>query len=382
MDSHPDRSDDCPDREARERACRLVEAALDSPDGAAPLKHWLLATADRGETAADIAGVADAVRRRMTKLPRRQPTGTVPGTPESPRAPAELLADTCGTGGDGSGTFNISTAAGLVAAACGLRVAKHGNRAVSSRTGSADVLEELGVAVDIPPERVAACLERTGFGFCLAPRYHPALAAVAALRRSLGRPSVFNLVGPLCNPAGVGVQVIGVGRASAQEAMAEAARCLGLGRTLVVSGAFPGPSRGTASIDEVSLFGPTRVIAVEGARVERALWRPEDFGLQTIDGRQAGRLLVAGPGESAAMIVGILAGERGPHRDVVVLNAAAVLWAGRFADTLPSCRERAEQAIDSGDAARLLATVAAITSANSREALPPAQGSPAARGGR
>jgi anthranilate phosphoribosyltransferase len=352
VDSQPDSAGDSLENTARDRARRLVEAALDSQDALADLGKWLVETADRQETAADIAGVADALLRRSIPLPSREP----------PRAPSRsCLADTCGTGGDGSGTFNISTAAGLVAAACGLRVAKHGNRAVSSRTGSADVLEQLGVRVDIPPQQVAECLDRTGFCFCLAPRHHPAMAAVSALRRSLGRPTVFNLVGPLCNPAGVDVQVIGVGRASVREAMAEAARALGLGRVLIVSGAFPGPAGASASLDEVSLFGETQVIDVEGPRLERLTWTPEDFGLATLATGQEERLLVDGPGASAAMIRSVLAGDRGPARDVVVLNAAAVLWAGRVAVTLPAARARAEQALDSGDAARLLAAVVAAT---------------------
>lgn len=163
--------------------------------------RWLIACADAGETTAEIAGVAAALRARMVRVPHTR----------------AVLADTCGTGGDGSGSFNISTAAAIVVAGAGLPVAKHGNRAVSSRTGSADVLEKLGVRIDGPAERAAECLADVGFCFCLAPTHHPAMARVGPLRRSLGRPTVFNLVGPLCNPAGASVQVIGVGRAAVRQ---------------------------------------------------------------------------------------------------------------------------------------------------------------------
>lgn len=341
------------DQDGRRRARRLVESALDSSDALAELGQWLTETADRGETAADIAGVADALRSRMIGLPGREGSFFHQGPP---------LADTCGTGGDGTGTFNISTVAGLVAAASGLRVAKHGNRAVSSRTGSADALEALGVGVNVSPEHAAECLKRTGFCFCLAPRYHPAMAAVASLRRSLGRPTVFNLVGPLCNPAAVDVQVIGVGRASVRTAMAQAARSLGIGRVLIVSGSFPGRD-GAATLDEVSLFGQSDVIDVDGERCQEMQWNPEDFGLVRLEAAQAEHLVVNNAAESAAMIRRVLAGEHGPQRDVVVVNAAAVLWAARISESLRHCRERAEKAIDSGDAARLLAAVAACTAA-------------------
>ncbi len=306
--------------------------------------RWLVTLADAGETAAEIAGVAAALRERMLPLDAAMPAGT-------------LVADTCGTGGDGSGTFNISTAAAIVVAAAGQPVAKHGNRAVSSRTGSADVLIELGVKTDAAPAVVARCLRELGLCFCLAPAHHPAMAKVGPLRKSLGRPTVFNLVGPLCNPAGASVQVIGVGRPAAREPIAEAARLLGARRTLVVSGFLTGRDGGLAPepFDEVSLFGPTEVIDVADDGVRRFRWTPEDFGLATQSPERLADLEVAGPAESAAAIRGVLAAEPGPRRDVVSLNAGAVLLAaGRAADPAAACR-LAEQAIDSGAAARLLA---------------------------
>jgi anthranilate phosphoribosyltransferase len=323
--------------------CSLVDGVLAGDIDLDAFGRWLVALADAGETATEIAGVSAALRGRMLALNHGVPAGTV-------------VADTCGTGGDGSGSFNISTAAAIVVAAAGQPVAKHGNRAVSSRTGSADVLAALGVGTDAPIETAARCLRDLGLCFCFAPAHHPAMARVGTLRRSLGRPTVFNLVGPLCNPAGASVQVIGVGRPAASEAMAEAARLLGARRTLVVSG-YLSDTHGEVPqkpFDEVSLFGPTDVIDVSPDRIERYRWNPEDFGFSTLALRCLADLEVAGPAESAAAIRGVLAGHRGPRRDVVVMNAAAVLFAAGRADTPTAARDRAERALDTGAAAALL----------------------------
>ncbi len=329
----------------------LVEGVLAGSVELDAFGRWLVALADAGETAGEIAGVAAGLRGRMLPIDRT-------------RLPAEaIVADTCGTGGDASGSFNISTAAALVVAAAGQLVAKHGNRAVSSRTGSADVLAALGVRIDAPPEVAADCLADLGICFCLAPAHHPAMARVGPLRKSLGRPTVFNLVGPLCNPARADVQVIGVGRAAAREPLAEAARLLGARRTLVVSGFFA-RSDGTLDpkpFDEVSLFGPTEVIDVTPAGARRYRWTPEDFGLAMQPSERLAELVVDGPEASAAAIRGVLAGEDGPRRDVVVLNAAAVLHAAGKAASLSAARSRAEQAIDSGAAAALLGRFAAAS---------------------
>jgi len=320
---------------------RLVAGVLAGAVDLDAFGSWLVALADVGETAAEIAGVAAALRGRMLPLPA---------------APPRPIADTCGTGGDGSGSFNVSTAAALVVAAAGLPVAKHGNRAVSSRTGSADALERLGVRIDAPPQVMAACLRELGICFCLAPAHHPAMARVGPLRRSLGRPTVFNLVGPLCNPAGADVQVIGVGRAAAREPLAEAARLLGTGRALVVSGHLGAEGR---VFDEVSLFGPTDVIDVSAGGASRFRWTPEDFGLDTRPVTDLAALEVDGPEASATAIRGVLAGEAGPRRDVVALNAAAVLWAAGHAADPTSALALAARAIDSGAAAARLAAFAA-----------------------
>ena len=322
---------------------RLVDGVLAGAVDLDAFGRWLVALADAGESAAEIAGVAAALRGRMLRLPAAVPGGT-------------LVADTCGTGGDGSGSFNVSTAAALVVAAAGQPVAKHGNRAVSSRTGSADVLERLGVRIDAPPHVSADCLRDLGICFCLAPSHHPAMARVGPLRRTLGRPTVFNLVGPLCNPAGAGVQVIGTGRAAAREPLATAARMLGIGRAVVVTGHVGAAAR---AFDEVSLFGPTDVIDVSPAGATAGRWTPEDFGLATLPEDRLADLEVDGPDSSAAAIRGVLAGERGPRRDVVVLNAAAVLRVAGKASDPAGARDLAERAIDSGAAAGLLAAFAA-----------------------
>jgi anthranilate phosphoribosyltransferase len=328
----------------RDETRRLVDGVLAGSVDLDAFGRWLLALADLGESADEIAGVAAALRGRMLPVATRH----------------AVVADTCGTGGDGSGSFNISTAAAIVAAAAGLVVAKHGNRAVTSRTGSADVLEALGVAVGLAPDAAGRLLDEVGFCFCLAPVHHPAMARVGPLRRSLGRPTVFNLVGPLCNPAGAGVQVIGVGRPAAREPVARAAALLGARRTIVVSGHVGGDA---AAFDEVSLFGPTDVIDVASDTLTRSTWQPEDFGIATQPATRLSELAVAGPAESAAAIRGVLAGDRGPRRDVVVLNAAAVLWAAGMAAGLPEARSRAEAAIDSGAAAAKLAAVAGFAPA-------------------
>ena len=325
----------------------LVDAVLAGTVDLDAFGRWLVGLADVGESAGEIAGVAAALRNRML------PVGNA----------AAAVADTCGTGGDGSGSFNISTAAGIVVAAAGQPVAKHGNRAVSSRTGSADVLEQLGVKVDASPAMSSRCLATLGLCFCLAPVHHPAMARVGPLRRSLGRPTVFNLVGPLCNPAGATVQVIGVGRPAAREPMAEAARLLGAARALVVSGHVGHDDTGGSSkaFDEVSLFGPTDVIDVTPTGTVRSRWKPEDFGLVTAPAAALAELEVAGPEESAAAIRDVLGGCKGPRRDVVVLNAAAVLWAAGRAPDKPAARDLAEHAIDSGAAATLLERFAELS---------------------
>ncbi len=288
---------------------------------------WLLALREKGETAAEVAGAAQAMREAMIKLPANR----------------KGLIDTCGTGGDGSGAFNISTAAAIVAAAAGASVAKHGNRSISSKSGSADVLSILGVKIDCSVETASRCLDELGICFCFAPNFHPAIKHVGPIRKELGVPTVFNLLGPLANPAGVQRQVLGVGKAKFRPLIAEAMRILGAERVAVV--------HGDDGIDEVSLSAPTSVTLVEGVQVTELKWRPEDFGISTSD-RAA--LMVDGPEQSAERILSVLDGESGPCRDVVLLNAAAALWVDGKSANLKACASWAAEAIDSGAATKLL----------------------------
>ena len=322
----------------RETITDLLDAVLDDHMPLADFEDWLAGSASRLPTAEEIIGVVDALRRRMVPLHASVP------------AP---IVDTCGTGGDGSGTFNISTATAIVVAAAGLPVVKHGNRAVSSKTGSADVLAHFGFCLYIPVHRVADCLARVGICFCYAPAHHPAMAKVGAVRRRIGKPTVFNLVGPLCNPANVTVHVIGVGRPGTESAVAEAARLAGLQRAVIVSS--------EDGVDEVGLFAPTHVIDVSVDERKEMVWTPEDFGLKTASESKREALLVADAAESAACIQRVLAGEVSPARDVVLLNAAAVIWAAGHAAGLPEARMLAEQAIDSKKAVQTLDSLVRIS---------------------
>jgi anthranilate phosphoribosyltransferase len=288
----------------------------------------LMALRAKGETAAELAGAALALRRHMTPI----------------RSTRQGLVDTCGTGGDGSGTFNISTAAALVVAAAGVPVAKHGNRAVTSRTGSADALAALGVNVQAGVEQVEACLDELGICFCFAPLLHPAMKRVAEVRKQLGVPTIFNLVGPLSNPAAAPFQVVGVGRAELRPLVAEALRLLGTQRAVVV--------QGEDGLDEVTLAGPTRVTEVSDGALRNFSWTPADFGLAPRGGED---LAVSDAAASADMIRGVLAGKPGAARDIVVLNAAAALWTAGRGNTPAECAALAIAAIDSGAAADLLA---------------------------
>jgi len=283
---------------------------------------------EKGETCQEIAGAASAMRRHMVPI-QSQRTG---------------LLDTCGTGGDGSGTFNISTAVAIVTAAAGVPVAKHGNRKISSRTGSADVLAELGVNISATPAQVERCLDELGLCFCFAPLLHPAMKQVAEVRKSLGVPTIFNLLGPLSNPAGAPCQLLGVGRPALRPLLGEALSLLGTQRALVVCG--------DDGLDEVTLAAETQVTCVEQGTLREFTWSPEQFGLARCP---LTSLAVEGPVESAAMIRTILAGEPGAPRDIVVLNVAAALYTVGVSDDLKACMAQAKAAIDTGAAAQLLA---------------------------
>lgn len=280
----------------------------------------------KGETAGELVGFARAMRRHATSVFANG------------ARPDELLVDTCGTGGDSSGTFNISTAAAFVAAGAGVHIAKHGNRSISSKCGSADVLEALGVSLDVPPERVGASIREIGIGFLYAPALHTAMRHAMPARRRLGR-TAFNLLGPLTNPAGARAQIAGVFSDKVVEKVAQVLSELDVERAFVVHGA--------GGLDEISLSGETTVGDVRRGVVKIYQITPEDFGLE----RAPLEVISGGDApHNAALIRAILSGERGPRRDIVVANAAAAIVAsGRASDFLEGA-QLAASSIDSGKA--------------------------------
>ena len=292
----------------------------------AQIAGLLIALRAKGETAVEMAGFVDSMRAHATPLELQ----------------VEAI-DTCGTGGDRANTFNISTAAALVAAGAGVPVAKHGNRAASSRCGSADVLEALGVAINLGPRGVRGCIERAGIGFCFAPAFHPSMRHAASPRRELGVRTVFNVLGPLANPARVRRQALGVGAAPLAPVMVRVLQELGHRRARVFYG--------EDGLDELSTVVPSRVFDLDGGAVREYRLDPADLGLR----RAALEDLAGGtPPENGAILRRLLEGERGAKRDVVCLNAAAALLA---ADVAPDWREgirTAEQSIDTGRAGQAL----------------------------
>jgi anthranilate phosphoribosyltransferase len=305
----------------------------------------LVALHMKGESVEEIVGFAEAIRAAAT--PMNLFSGLdVSGTGR------DALVDTCGTGGDASGTFNISTATALVVAGAGVRVAKHGNRSITSKCGSADVMEALGVNLGLPSDRLAQCLQVAGIAFLFAPAMHSAMKHVQTARRELRLRTVFNLLGPLTNPAGASAQVVGVYSVELVDKLAEALSMLGLHRALVV--------HGLDGLDEITITGLTRVAEVREGKVRTYEVTPEEFGLdrapiEKISGGDA----VA----NAAIIREILAGKKSPRRDVVLLNASAALVAAEKADRLADAMPLAVESIDSGAAARKLEALVRFTNA-------------------
>ena len=306
-----------------EEAEKVMDELLEGRLAQEQIVALLTSLRAKGEAVDELVGFARAMRRHASH-----------GSVQAQIAP---LVDTCGTGGDGGGTFNVSTAAALVVAGAGVRVAKHGNRSFSSRCGSADVLEALGVKIDIPPERALAAIEKVGIGFLFAPRLHTAMRHAAAARREAGGRTVFNLLGPLTNPAGATAQVIGVPAAALVEKLGRALAELGTQHAFVV--------HGVDGIDEISLSDETEVADVRPRSVRRYRVKPQDFGVT----RARREDLAGGDATANAKIIrDILQGETGPRRDFVCVNAAgALVAAGRAGDFRKGAR-LAAKAIDSG----------------------------------
>ena len=314
----------------------VVQAMMAGTCPEAEAAAFLVALRMKGETAGEIAAAARVLREHMVCW---QP-------------PRDDVLDTCGTGGDGLGTFNISTATALVVAAAGVPVVKHGNRSVSSRTGSADVLTALGVKIDGDAAHSCRCLNEAGFAFCFAPQFHPALRHVAPLRRRLGVPTIFNCLGPLANPAGAKRQLLGVGRLELLDLMAGALAQLGTTHALVVCS--------QDGLDEVSLSAATEVRQVRGSEVVALRWTAADFGLKPC---KLTDLAADDATESARMVRRVLAGEDHPATRVVIANAAAGLLAAEQVGNLREGVERAAQAITAGRAQDVLERLQALSAA-------------------
>jgi anthranilate phosphoribosyltransferase len=305
----------------------LIGALMDGELAPTVQAALLAALATKGESVDEIAGAAAAMRRRALAVTHRRPDAV----------------DTCGTGGDGKGTFNISTAAAIVAAAAGVAVAKHGNRSVSSRSGSADLLEALGVEVQQTPERAAEALNEIGIAFLFAPGYHPAMKRVMPVRSALGVRTLFNVLGPLTNPAGARRQLLGVYAPHLVERLAAVLAELGTVHALVV--------HGEDGLDEITLTGPTRVAELHGGRVETGTLKPEELGFERVP---PAALAGGDPAENAAALERLLSGEAGPLAEVTVLNAGAVVYVAGLESDLRAGVERARRALGSGAAAAKL----------------------------
>lgn len=323
---------------SRDEARLVMTEVLTGQCTDAQIAALLVALHMKGETVEEIVGFAEAIRREAAPLAMHgEQVLDTSGTGR------DALVDTCGTGGDTSGTFNISTATAFVVAGAGVRVAKHGNRSVTSKCGSADVMEALGVNINLPPERIGACLEEVGIAFLFAPALHSAMRYVQPARRDLRLRTVFNLLGPLTNPAHATCQVVGVYSADLVEKLAEALSMLGLHRALVV--------HGSDGLDEITITGPTRIGEARDGQVHTYEVTPEEFGFPraTLDDISGGDAQF-----NATLIREILEGRKSARRDVVLLNAAAALVAAGRADQLREAVPLAVAAIDSGAAERKL----------------------------
>jgi anthranilate phosphoribosyltransferase len=329
----------------RIEAAAAMEAIMSGAATGAQIGAFLTALRMKGETVEELIGFAQVMRQKVVRIRARG--DDVAGLSGTDR---EMLIDTCGTGGDATGTFNVSTATAFVVAGAGLRVAKHGNRSVSSLCGSADVVETLGINLDLPPDKVARCIDEVGIGFLYAPLLHTAMKHVMPARREMGVRTVFNMLGPLTNPAAANAQIIGVYTASLTEPLARVLAELGTVRAFVVHGAD--------NLDEISNTGESRVSEVREGSVRTYTVRPEDFGMS----RASIKDLAGGDREQNAEIIrAVLDGETGPRRDIVLMNASAALVAGGRARDLKEGVAVAAQSIDSRGARGKLDALVALS---------------------
>ncbi|HYF48524.1 MAG TPA: anthranilate phosphoribosyltransferase [Planctomycetota bacterium] len=323
---------------APEAASEIMTAIMEGRVPPASIAAFVVALRAKGETAAELAALSKVMR--AAAVPVSAPAGTL---------------DTCGTGGDKSETFNISTATAFVVAGMGIPVAKHGGRSVSSTSGSADVLKELGVNIEAKSDCVAECIKKAGIGFMFAPMHHPGMKHVAPVRKELGIRTVFNLLGPLSNPAGAKLQLLGVFHPDLCRAFTEVLQILGSESAMVVCGAGPG-NRG--HLDEFSTFGPSTFAWLKGGKIEIGTLDATTLGLQP---PKPNALAAKDCAESAAIIRSVLAGAPGPARDIVCLNAAAAALVANKADAWPAALRMAERSIDAGKALEALKQLVALT---------------------
>jgi anthranilate phosphoribosyltransferase len=320
---------------SREEARRAMRSLVDGEATPSQIAAFAIALRMKGETAEEIAGLAEVMREAATRVQA-----------------GDEVVDVVGTGGDGAGTFNISTISALVVASAGGRVAKHGNRSITSACGAADFLEAIGVAIDLPPSGVARCVDETGFGFMFAPLYHPAMKHAIGPRREIGVRTVFNILGPLTNPAGARRQLTGVAVPGLGQTVAQVLELLGSEHAVVV--------HGHDGLDEISVSAPTQVHEARPGEVRSYTIEPEQFGLR----RWPTDAVRAGTVEANVRLVDkLLDGERGPARDVILLNAGAALYMAGLADTIQDGIQRAADELDSG---RTRAKINAVVAASQR----------------
>ncbi len=326
---------------SEEEMISVMEEIMEGKATDAQIGAFITALRMKGETIAEITGAARVMRAKAT--PIRIQNSAVSIDRDEINVDRETIVDTCGTGGDGTNTFNVSTTTALVAAGGGLKVAKHGNRSVSSQCGSADVLEALGVNLDVTPEVVEECIRSIGIGFLFAPKLHGAMKYAIGPRREVGIRSIFNVLGPLTNPAKANVQVLGVYESGLTSIMAEVLNHLGSTSALVVFG--------EGSYDEISIVGPTQVSELRDGAISNYSIEPEDFGMTRAD---ISDIRGGDAKQNATIVREILAGQPGPKRDIVLLNAGAAFYAARKAQDIHEGINMAAESIDSGMAAQKL----------------------------
>ncbi len=316
-----------------------VDVFMQIMDGGATdaqIACFLCALRMKGETIDEITGAVRVMREKALKIAPKM----------------DMLVDTCGTGGDSTGTFNISTTAAFVVAGAGIAVAKHGNRSVSSKSGSCDVLSSLGVRIDVAPETVTRCIEEANIGFLFAPHFHSAMKYAIGPRKEIGIRTIFNIIGPLTNPAGADAQLIGVYDPGLTEPLAKVLLNVGTKRAYIVHG-YP--------LDEISISGKTRITELRDSKISTYTVRPEDFGIDTVN---ISKIIGGTPEENAKITLDILNNQKGPKYDITILNAAATIAASGGAETIKEALPLAIKSIESGKALLALEKLKEITNAN------------------